>query len=68
MQNLSEIEGSWTVSLALKRYPEAVSVFRRFSVDSCCFDSASIADIAVSDGIGVEVLLEAIRARARQPV
>lgn len=44
----------------IKQYPEAISVFNRFNVDSCCGGGASIEATASKDGVDLEALLDAL--------
>lgn len=49
------------VNETLQRYPETMSVFNAFGIDTCCGGAAAIEDAAYRDGADPQALLAALR-------
>lgn len=57
---MQKITREMIINDVIKKYPEAISVFNRFNVDSCCGGGASIEATARKDGVDPEALLDAL--------
>ncbi len=44
----------------IKEYPPTIAVFNKFRVDSCCGGGRSIEQTAMTDGVDVKTLIEAL--------
>ena len=57
---MTRITREMIINDVIKQYPETISVFNRFNVDSCCGGGTSIEATARKDGIDLEALLDAL--------
>lgn len=48
------------VNETLQRYPETLSVFNSFGIDTCCGGAAAVEDAARRDGADAQALLDAL--------
>jgi iron-sulfur cluster repair protein YtfE (RIC family) len=56
------IEASWTVNEVIRIFPDTVTVFNAFGVDSCCGGAASLEEAALDAGADRSELISALRA------
>lgn len=54
----SPINGDLTVNEVIRLYPQTVTVFNEFGIDSCCGGGVAISIAAARDGIDADLLLE----------
>lgn len=57
MEKIEEL----TVNEVVRRVPEAVAVFGRFGIDSCCGGNLEVAEAARRHQVGLKELLEALK-------
>jgi iron-sulfur cluster repair protein YtfE (RIC family) len=55
------IDASWTVNEVIRIFPETVTVFNAFGVDSCCGGDASLEEAALDAGADRSELISALR-------
>ncbi len=55
------IDASWTVNEVIRTFPETVTVFNAFGVDSCCGGDASLEEAALDAGAARSELISALR-------
>jgi iron-sulfur cluster repair protein YtfE (RIC family) len=55
-----EIAPASTVNDVIARFPETVSVFNAFGIDSCCGGAASLEEASRRDGVNLAALLTAL--------
>lgn len=56
-----------TIDMIAKRVPGAGAALRELGIDTCCGGGLTLAQAAMSAGMPVERLLEALRARGGAP-
>jgi regulator of cell morphogenesis and NO signaling len=62
MQNTTtQVGESSTVNEIVAQYPDTISVFNQFGIDSCCGGGVPLADAAHRDGADVGALLAALQ-------
>jgi regulator of cell morphogenesis and NO signaling len=62
MQNTTtQIDKGSTVNEIVAQYPDSISVFNQFGIDSCCGGAAPLAEAAQRDGADVDELLAALQ-------
>ncbi len=61
------IDGSWTVNEVIRTFPETVTVFNAFAVDSCCGGDASLEKAALDAGADLSELILALRTAVGDP-
>ena len=66
--SVTQITGNMVINDVIKKYPETISVFNSFRVDSCCGGGQSIAKTAAADGIAMDALLSALNEAAGSSV
>lgn len=49
-----------TINDIIKQYPQTITVFNQFRVDSCCGGGQTVAKTAAADGVDVKALLRAL--------
>ena len=54
----SPINGDLTVNEVIRLYPQTVTVFNGFGIDSCCGGGVAVSIAAARDGIDADLLLE----------
>ncbi|OIP62105.1 MAG: disulfide oxidoreductase [Nitrospirae bacterium CG_4_9_14_3_um_filter_53_35] len=57
---MTRITREMIINDVIRQYPETISVFNRFNVDSCCGGGASIESTAQKDGADLENLMDAL--------
>jgi len=62
MQTNVTLESSWTINETIQQYPETITVFNAFGVDTCCGGDETI-EAAAREG---EINLDAVMARLRE--
>ena len=62
MQTNVTLESSWTINETIQQYPETITVFNAFGIDTCCGGDETI-EAAARDG---EINLDAFMARLRE--
>lgn len=63
---MTRITRDMVINDVIKKYPETISVFNRFNVDSCCGGGASIEATAKKDGADLENLMDALNRALQQ--
>lgn len=58
------IDASWTVNDAIRVFPETVTVFNAFGVDSCCGGAATLEEAALDASADPGELISALRIAA----
>ena len=62
MQNTTtQIDKGSTVNEIVAQYPDSISVFNQFGIDSCCGGGVPLADAAHRDGANVDELFAALQ-------
>lgn len=63
MQNTTtpQIDKDSTVNEIVAQYPDSISVFNQFGIDSCCGGAVPLADAAHRDGADFDELLAALQ-------
>lgn len=64
MSDKKAINASDIVNEVILRYPETVSIFNAFRIDSCCGGSVSIEKSATRDKVDINHLLSALNEKA----
>jgi len=62
MQTNVTLEASWTINETIQQYPETITVFNAFGIDTCCGGDETI-EAAAREG---EINLDAVMARLRE--
>jgi len=62
MQTNVTLESSWTINETIQQYPETITVFNAFGIDTCCGGDETI-EAAAREG---EINLDAVMARLRE--
>ena len=62
MQTKPQIDKASIVDDLTLQYPDTITVFNRFGIDSCCGGGVPIAEAARRDGADFDALLAALRA------
>ena len=62
METNVTLESSWTINETIQQYPETITVFNAFGVDTCCGGDETI-EAAAREG---EINLDAVMARLRE--
>jgi regulator of cell morphogenesis and NO signaling len=62
MQNTTtQIDKGSTVNEIAAQYPDSITVFNQFGIDSCCGGAVPLAEAAQRDGADVDELLAALQ-------
>lgn len=62
MQNTTtQIDKGSTVNEIVAQYPDSITVFNQFGIDSCCGGAVPLAEAALRDGADVDELLAALQ-------
>ncbi|HEU4877924.1 MAG TPA: DUF542 domain-containing protein [Gemmatimonadaceae bacterium] len=62
MQNTTtQIDKASTVNEIVAQYPDSITVFNQFGIDSCCGGAVPLAEAAQRDGADVDELLAALQ-------
>lgn len=62
MQNTTtQIDKASTVNEIVAQYPDSITVFNQFGIDSCCGGAVPLAEAAPRDGADVDELLAALQ-------
>ena len=61
MQSTIKLDPTMTVNEIVATHPQAIAVFNRFGIDSCCGGGVAVEDAARRDGLDPEVVLDALR-------
>lgn len=62
MQNTTtQIDKGSTVNEIVAQYPDSITVFNQFGIDSCCGGAVPLAEAAQRDGADVDELLAALQ-------
>ncbi|MDP6101545.1 MAG: DUF542 domain-containing protein [Dehalococcoidia bacterium] len=64
----AEISQEMTINHVLKCYPQVMSVFNTFGIDSCCGGARSLGTAAGEDGADIDELLKALQRTAEARV
>lgn len=67
MQTYMPIDPTFTVNEVIERYPEALPVFARFGLDSCCGGARPLGEVALRHGLDVDDLIAAVEAVVSEP-
>ncbi|MBI2958615.1 MAG: DUF542 domain-containing protein [Chloroflexi bacterium] len=62
MRDRAPITREDVINDVIKRFPETISVFNEFRVDSCCGGGQSIEKTATRDGVDVDALVKSLNA------
>ena len=62
MQTNVILESSWTINETIRQFPETITVFNAFGIDTCCGGDETI-EAAAREG---EINLDAVMARLRE--
>ena len=62
MQTVVTLESSWTINETIQQFPETITVFNAFGIDTCCGGDETI-EAAAREG---EINLDAVMARLRE--
>ena len=62
METNVTLESSWTINETIQQYPETITVFNAFGIDTCCGGDETI-EAAAREG---EINLDAVMARLRE--
>lgn len=66
MKTQTEIDSSWTVNEVIGMYPETVTVFNSFAMDSCCGGDESIEVAAEEAEVDRDAVVSALLEVAAQ--
>lgn len=66
MQSTTQIDIASTVNEIVAQYPETITVFNQFGIDSCCGGGVPLADAARRDGADLKPLLAALQEAAER--
>ena len=62
MQNTTtQIDKESTVNEIVAQYPDSITVFNQFGIDSCCGGAVPVTEAAQRDGADVDELLAALQ-------
>ena len=60
MPRTAELNSAMTINEIIARYPQTMSVFNDFGMDTCCGAGASVQDAASRDGLDVDTVMAAL--------
>ena len=61
MQSTTQIDIASTVNEIVAQYPETITVFNQFGIDSCCGGGVPVVNAARRDGADLDALLAALQ-------
>jgi regulator of cell morphogenesis and NO signaling len=54
------ISKDMTINNIIKEYPQTITVFNKFRIDSCCGGGQTIEKAAATDGVDIDGLFQAL--------
>jgi regulator of cell morphogenesis and NO signaling len=66
MQTNLTLDPSWTINETIEHFPDTITVFNAFGIDTCCGGDETIEAATASGEVGLDALMARLREFAGQ--